>query len=410
MGAGAQIHAAHQSHWWRLVALVTRYSGDAGLAEDAVSGAFEQAVKTWPRDGVPDAVFAWLATAARNKAIDAIRARSSRQDREAALVRLGAVPVTSGGVGLDDEIHLMALCAHPVLSETSAVCAMLRFVSGVPTDQIAAIFGVSTSTMAARLTRAKKSLAQHSDDLYDLPAADLVERVPAVRGALYVAWTLAHTQVTGKLLRDRGLAEAVLRLVRVVAEWDAGDESAALAALCEFGAARWCTREFSRGGVVEQHTLEHAPRDRWNWALVDQATSRLKPTSSGSGVFRWRAEIDRLLCSRSWAETDWAMVLVAHDQVLLRSAELSTALSRVVALSYVKGPERGLVDLAELLAEPAAEWLLTYPYSFAAEAHFLVRLGRVDAAVVAYARAAEFARTEAERQFFTERVNDLTDR
>lgn len=400
------VWSAHETYWWRLVALTTRHAGSSALAEDAVSAAFEQALKTWPRDGVPESRFAWLATAAKNKTIDAIRQHERRKQREAddALVRTWVDE--RGRVSLDDEIHMMALAAHPKLSITSATCVVLRNLSGISTEALAALHAVPTATMAARLTRAKKTLDQHRHELFDLESEDLRPRVPVLRHTLYAAWGLAHTQVVGDTLRDAETAKATLRLMRRLSEWDSHDETQSLAALGEFSTARWSTRQPGGNPTAAQNTLEHADRRQWNWKLIVQATARLQPATSTSGLYRWRAEVERLLTCRTWAETDWPKVVSAYEHALRAQPEPTTALARSVALSYAFGPCRGLQDLDELLTVPQAKPLLDYPYTYAAKAEMYARQNQWACAQSHWIQAADYARTDAERHYFRQRAQE----
>lgn len=398
------LRSAHEAYWWRLVSLITRHTGNADLAEEAVASAFEQAVKTWSRDGVPESRFAWLVTAAKNQAIDAIRKESRRQEREQQDLAVKNLVAERGQVSLDDEIHLMALAAHPSLSTTSATCMILRNISGVTTSQLAAIYGVADTTMAARLTRAKKQLHQYQHELYDLSAEDLRSRIPTLRATLYAAWALAHTQVDGHNLRDVDLAQATLRLVRKLAAWEPSEENQSLTAICEYATARWQTRQ--PGGLPhsDQHTLENAPRKQWNWKLVVAATERLQPVDSASGEYRWRAEIERLLTCRTWQDTPWQAIISAYENVLTLHPDPATALARSVAISYAYGAQRGLADLRELLDIPEAQPLLTNPYTPAAQADMLTRCGDTAAAKQQWLIAADLARTAAEQHYFQRRA------
>lgn len=407
MNVHDDVWSAHEAYWWRLVALITRHSGNAAAAEDAVAAAFEKALTTWPRDGVPESRFAWLVTAAKNQAVDMIRQHAKRQERETAEAALQNLVTERGNVSLDDEIHLMALAAHPSLSATSATCMILRNISGVSTTALAAIHQVSTSTMAARLTRAKKTVRQHQHELYDLSAEDLRARTPTLRTALYTAWALAHTQVEGDTLRDVNLAQAVLRLVRVLAEWEPNDENQSLAALCEYGTARWQTRQVGSGPNDVQNTLETASRKLWNWKLVVAATSRLRPVDTDSGLFRRRAEIERLLTCRTWSDTPWRQLVVEYEHVLRLQPDPATALARSVAMSYAYGPERGLADMRTLLDVPEATALLASPYMCAAQADMLVRVGDLRGAKTSWLEAAQLARTTAERCYFQHQASTI---
>lgn len=395
MPSSSALTSAHQQYWWRVVAMTTRHIGDPAMAEEATAAAFEQAAKTWPRDGIPESVFAWLITAARNKAIDDLRRRATARDK-AALIAAAQESASADGMSVDDEVHMMALCAHPSLSESSAIAAMLRFVCGVSTDSLAGAFLVQRSAMAARLTRARKTLRDNAHELVGEHVDVVQSRLPDVRRAIMLSWTMGHTATHGEAFRDADLAHAALRLARTLATWDDSDESSSLAATLELSAARWDARVLD--GV--QVTLEDADRRRWNWPLIDRACARLRPLTGEDSVYRLSAEVERLLTCKTWEATDWPTLVDVYAALLQQQPDPVTALARSVAMGYAHSPETALADIAGLMNEPAATSLVSYPYTYAAMATFLEKLGRQNSAAEAFEAAADTARNDAERAFF----------
>lgn len=379
-----------------------RYTRDVGVAEEATADAFELALRSWPDKGVPDSVEAWLVTAARRRALDRIRRADTLRRK---LTVLGATAATTDPgepeMVADDELRLLVLCAHPALSQTMQVSLMLRLACGVPTAAIAAGFLVNTPTMAARLTRAKAQVRSSGTSSIDLPDdATLAERMPAVRRAVHLAYTLGHTAGSGADLRQADLAADAVHLARTLHRIRPEVETTGLLALLLLTEARTPGR-FADDG--EQVLLADVDRSTWNTAQIAAAQRLLRgETGVSSEGFLLQARIAAVHADApSFAQTDWNALVDLYAALLTIDPSPTIAIGRAIALGYAVGPDRGLADLDEVAA--VASQLVTYPYLHAARAAMLSRLGRPADAADAWQAAARHARTDAERDSFTTR-------
>jgi RNA polymerase sigma-70 factor, ECF subfamily len=399
--------AAHRLYWGRVLSATLRMARDVDVAEEATADAFLLALQTWPEHGVPDSVEAWLLTAARRRAIDRIRRLVRLRARVPTLAAsepgaVGAVDaVVDGPVVSDDELRLVVLCCHPAIDQEAQVALTLRLGCGVPTASIAAGFLVSTPTMAARLTRAKRRIARAGTGI-ELPDDVAVEeRMPAVRRTVHLSYTMGHTAGSGAALRDDDLAAHATRLARALHDLRPDDsETAGLLALILLTEARAGTRLDATGAQV---LLADADRTRWDPALIDEGLALVAAAAGpGAGPLVLQAAIAAGHArASSFEATDWARMVRHYDALLLVEPSPTVALGRCVALSYLLGPEAGLADLDEVLGVVD---LAAYPYAHAARAQLLGRMGRGDEAGEAWAAAAAAARTDAERVWFAGRA------
>jgi RNA polymerase sigma-70 factor (ECF subfamily) len=385
-----------------------RLARDLDIAEEATADAFLLALQTWPERGVPDSVEAWLLTAARRRAIDKIRRADVLRSRLGELARTGRTTADAADhrierpAVLDDELRLVVLCCHPALSAEAQVALTLRLGCGVPTAAIAAAFLVSEPTMAARLTRAKRRIAASGVSV-DLPDDDTVDaRMPAVRGAVHLAYTTGHTASAGSALRNDDLAARALRLAGTLAELRPYDrEVAGLHALVLFTEARHAGR-FGADG--EQILLDAADRSRWDAELVNRGLRALAVAvgGGGSGPYALQAAIAAEHASApTFSDTDWTRIVALYDQLLAVHPSPTIALGRCAAMSYLRGPQAGLADLDEVLALGSLD---RYPYAHALRAQLLDRLDARPEARREWIRAASCARTDAERDYFAGRA------
>jgi RNA polymerase sigma-70 factor (ECF subfamily) len=397
---------AHRLYWGRVLSATLRMARDVDIAEEATADAFLLALQTWPERGVPDSVEAWLLTAARRRAIDRIRRLVRFRDRVPSLATDAATAtgadhdVVDAPVVADDELRLVVLCCHPAIDQEAQVALTLRLGCGVPTASIAAAFLVSTPTMAARLTRAKHRIASAGAGI-DLPDDVAVEeRMPAVRRTLHLTYTMGHTAGSGAALRDEDLAAHAMRLARALHELRPDDtETAGLLALVLLTEARAAGRIPAPGAQV---LLADADRTQWDAALIAEGLAilgRAAGASAGPLVLQAAIAADHARAP-TFEDTDWGRVVHHYDALLLAEPSPTVAIGRCVALSYLVGPAVGLADLDEVLGLVD---LSGYPYAHAARAQLLERLDRGPEAAVAWAAAADAARTDAEREWFEER-------
>ncbi len=394
----------------RVLAATLRSVGDLDIAEESTADAFLLALQTWPRTGVPASVEAWLITAARHRAVD--RIRRAQAGRRALLrhtgrwtdVVAGPADVAEAALVGDDELRMVVLCCDPRLSTDDQVALTLRLVCGVPTEAVAAGFGVATATMAARLTRAKAKLVRSGPRL-DLPDDRTVdERLPATAMVVYLAFTLGHTAGSGVGLTDDALQDRAQYLATVLHRLrpDHG-ELTALLALIQLTRSRAAGRLTADGTQV---LLADADRTTWDGALratgIALAATALASTDAGP-LARQAAIAAVHARAASWAVTDWDAIIGHYDALLRLTPSHTAAVGRCVAVGERYGAAAGLADLDEVLDLGGLD---RYPYAAAARAHLVERAG--GNASADWGRAAALARTDAERAHFTARASRPT--
>ena len=341
--AAAAAAAAQRAHWGRVLAGTLRLARDVDIAEEATADAFMLALQTWPERGIPDSVEAWLLTTARRRAIDKIRRAASLRAR---LVLLAAVDESTAGgadesIGgpavSDDDLRLVVLCCHPALAVETQVALTMRLACGVPTASIASAFLVPEATMAARLTRAKRRVAESGVGI-DLPDDLAVEeRMPAVRRTIHLAYTMGHTAGSGVDLRHGELAAHAMRLARALHVLRPDDtEAAGLLALILLTEARSAGRIDADGHQV---LLADVDRRRWDPRAARRRDWRWRPRCHG-GPGRSRSRPRSLPSTparSSFETTDWAAIVALYDALLSLEPSSTIALGRCIALSYVRG-------------------------------------------------------------------------
>jgi RNA polymerase sigma factor (sigma-70 family) len=399
----AAVAAAHRDEWARVYAATARLTRDLDLAEDCAQDAYAQALQTWPRTGIPDRPGAWLTTAARNRALDLLRRQSVHQRALPLLVTGDPQPVPEDMLD-DDRLRLVFTCCHPALAQDAQVALTLRLVCGLSTPEVARAFLVQESTMAARITRAKKKIAAARIP-YRAPAPDqLAERLGAVLEVVHLIFTTGHAAPIGAELVRRDLAESAIGLARMLHLLMPHDaEIAGLLALLLLTDARRATRVDARGRL---QLLAEQDRSRWDSAQIAEGvallTEALRRTPARYAVQAAIAAVHAE--APSWPETDWVEIVGLYDTLLRIWPSPVVALNRAVALGFRDGPRVGLDALGPLLAEPA---LATYGYLSAARADFLRQLGEWGPAAVAYQEALTLTDNDVERAFLAGRLDEV---
>lgn len=389
-----------------MLAATLRAVGDLDIAEESTADAFVLALQTWPRTGVPESVEAWLITAARRRAVD--RIRRARAGRSALLRHSGGwSDVTDGPEAVaeaalvgDDELRMVVLCCDPRLEPDDQVALTLRLACGVSTAGVAAGFGVSTPTMAARLTRAKARLARGGPRL-DLPDHHTVdERLPVVASVVHLAFTLGHTAGSGATLADEDLQDRAQYLASVLHRLRPREpEFTALLALILLTRGRSAGRWDDAGGQV---LLADVDRSRWDRRQLAAGLALLDSLDTVDGVLGHQAAIAAVHArSTSWDGTDWDTVIGHYSALLARQPSATVAIGRSIAIGERFGAAAGLTDLDGVLALGGLD---RYPYGAAARAHLLERLDRRSEAAREWTGAAGRARNAAERAYFTGRA------
>ncbi|WP_433335414.1 RNA polymerase sigma factor [Spirillospora sp. CA-294931] len=393
---------AHRRGWAEVLATVARLTRDLDEAEDAVQEAFESALRTWGRTGVPRNPVAWITTAARRKAVDRARRRSTIQRRLPLLIVPDADDPPPPGSLRDDRLRLIFTCCHPALAPQTSVALTLRLVCGLHVPEIARLFLVAERTMAARLTRAKKKIHQAGIP-YRIPADhELPERLPAVLAVVSLLFTEGHTSTAGTELTRPELLDQSLELARLLVRLIPDEpETLGLLALLLLLDSRREARVDADGALV---LLADQDRSRWNHraieegrTLVEQALRR--SASRGPGPYAVQAAIAAL---HTEPETDWPQILALYDILLKAHPSPVATLGRTVAWSMVAGPEAGLAELDRLSTDPR---FASYHRLPAARAEMLTRLGRHEEAQAAYHQAAQAATNPIERTHLTNRAH-----
>ncbi|MFD4441186.1 RNA polymerase sigma factor [Nocardia sp. NPDC058519] len=356
-----------------VIGILVRRGAEFAAAEDAVQEALIRALETWPEDPPRDAK-GWLVSAAWRKFIDATRAETSRRGREFAVdtePEAGPVPAT------DDTLWLYFLCAHPSLSPGSAVALTLRAVGGLTTRQIATAYLVPESTMAQRISRAKKRIT-------GLP----LDRPSDPTTVLRVLYLVFNEGYSG----DIDLAAEAIRLTRQLAASTGEPEVAGLLALMLLHHARRASR--TEGGRLVP--LAEQDRSRWDTHLIAEGVTILQAALARDrlGEYQAQAAIAALHADApSTTDTDWIQIVEWYDELLLLTDNPVVRLNRAVAVGEADGPRAGLAALADLDPE--------LPRHSASRAYLLERAGDLEQAATLYAEAARTATTVLERDHLT---------
>ncbi len=387
-----------------MLAATVRLTRDLDLAEECVQEAFARALTAWSDDGVPRNPGAWLTRTARNRAVDLLRREATLRTKLPLLVTEDVAPPLDVDAFPDDRLRLVFTCCHPALAAEAQVALALRLLCGLSTGEVARAFLVSEPTMAARITRAKKKIAQARIPYRVPSAAELPERVDAVLAALHLLFTTGHTAPVGDTLVRHDLVARAVDLTRMLHGLLPLPEVSGLLALMLLTDARRATRVADDGRLL---LLEEQDRSRWDRAQIDEGLALVHQslTSGPPGRYGVQAAIAAVHAdARTWEETDWREVAALYAVLEERWPSPVVRLNRAVALGYAFGPEAGLAALDALLTEPA---LAGYGYLPAARADLLRRLGRQAEARTAYEEALLLTENAVERRFLAERLAAL---
>jgi RNA polymerase sigma-70 factor (ECF subfamily) len=391
------VAAGFSESWGRLVAGLIGWCGDWDLAEECAAEAYAEAVRTWEREGVPDAPLAWLTTVARNRARDRIRRRTT----EGAKLALAHADATDTGVPEhdedipDDRLRLIFTCCHPALPEPARVALTLRTLCGLTPVEIARAYLVTEAAMQKRLVRARAKI-KHAGIPYRVPPPDLwAERLDGVLAVLYLMFNEGYAASSGEaMLRVDVTAEAI-RLTRSLVSLLPGEpEVEALLALMLLSDARRAAR-VRHGCVVP---LAEQDRSLWSRAAIAEGASLLEGREQPWGPYAVQARIS--LCHDLAAhpdDTDWAAI---GSLYLLLPPTPVVELNRAVAVSMTHGPAAALA-IVDAVAVPLEGYYLLP----ATRADLLARLGRTTEAAQELQRAVSLAPTGAERRLLRERID-----
>jgi RNA polymerase sigma-70 factor (ECF subfamily) len=404
----AAVAQAHRREWARVYAATAQLTRDLDLAEECAQEAYEQALQTWPRTGIPDRPGAWLTTIARNRARDVLRRESVLRRALPLLVPDGSVPGPEDGLVDDDRLRLVFTCCHPALSRDAQVALTLRLVCGLSTVEVARAFLVQEATMAARITRAKKKISAARIP-YRVPSPDqLAERVSAVLEVVHLIFTTGHTAPIGAHLVRRDLVDSAVGLARVLhLLMPADTEVSALLALLLLIDARRDTRQSASGRLL---LLSEQDRSRWDAGLIAEGVGLVTDALRRRPPTRYAVEAAIAAVhaeAPTWQDTDWSEIVSLYGVLLQLWPSPVVELNRAVAIGLRDGPAAGLDALAPLSADPA---LATYAYHSAARGDFLRQLHRWDEAAVAYEEALTLTDNDVERAFLIDRLDGVRTR
>ncbi|WP_067600051.1 RNA polymerase sigma factor [Nocardiopsis listeri] len=407
-----QVEAVWRIESARLIATLTRMVGDVGSAEEFAQDALVTALEKWPDEGVPRSPGAWLTTVAKRRILDRwrrderFRERTSELGREVAdrdgQAEFDAVLEEDYG---DDLLKLMFVCCHPVLSTEARIALTLRLLGGLTTDEIARAFLVPESTVAQRIVRAKRRLAQKRVPFEVPSGADRDARLADVLEVLYLVFNEGYTATSGEGWLRPELCEEAMRLGRVIAGLMPKEpEVHGLIALMELQASRFRARVGADGAPV---TLAEQDRSRWDRLLIQRGLVALEGSipvdpARPRGVYSLQAGIAaKHATARTAEDTDWREITVLYEALARRTGSPVVELNRAVAVSMALGPGVAL-GIVDALRDSGA--LDGYHLLPAVRADLLQRLGRGEQARTEYERAADLTRNESERALLLERA------
>jgi RNA polymerase sigma-70 factor (ECF subfamily) len=388
----AELARVVREHAGRLAVSLMQVTGDFGTAEDLVQDAVVTALRRWPTEGIPERPDAWLFTVARNRGLDMLRRESNYRTKLAQL----QWPVQPDP---DERLRLIFTCCHPALSRPAQIALTLRVVCGLSTAQIARAFLVPETTVAQRITRAKRKIADAGIP-YAIPDPDqLNERLGEVLAVIYLLLNEGYLS-TAEQAQSRDLVDDAEWLATLLDQlMPTEPEVTGLLALIKLHRSRTDARFDPDGGLV---LLEHQDRSRWDHPaiadagqLVAHAARQHKP-----GPYQLQAAI--VAChaeAKTWADTDWEQIVLLYDMLLHLAPSPITRLHRAIALRYTAGPQAALDELDAL-----ADTLDRYHLYHATRAELLRALGHPYQARTADERALLLTNNPAEQALLQQRI------
>ena len=414
--AASDTHRAINAVWRiesaRLIAGLARMVRDVGVAEDLAQEALLAALERWPESGIPDNPGAWLMATAKHRAIDLLRRskllerKHEELGREIEAQQEMAAPDLDAAIDAnigDDLLRLVFISCHPVLSTEARVALTLRLLGGLTTEEIARAFLVPEPTVAQRIVRAKRTLAEKRAPFEVPRGAELGARLSSVLEVIYLVFNEGYSATAGDDWMRPALCGDALRLGRILAELVPREpEVHGLVALMEIQASRSRARTGPSGEPV---LLLDQDRARWDHVLVRRglvALERAEALGGAQGPYALQAAIAACHArARTPAETDWARIAELYEALARLTPSPVVELNRAVAVAMAFGPAAGLELVDALTAEPALRGYHLLP---SVRGDLLARLGRFDEARAECARAASLTRNARERELLLERA------
>jgi len=390
----------------KIIAGLARIVRDVGLAEELAQDALVAALEQWPESGVPDNPGAWLMTTAKRRAIDHLR-RHKRIDRKHQelgyeLEARGVNAAPDLAAALDDDIgddllRLMFTSCHPVLSTEARIALTLRLIGGLTTEEIARAYLVPEPTVAQRIVRAKRALAEARIPFEVPRGADRAARLSSVLEVLYLVFNEGYSATAGEDWMRPALCEDALRLGRILAELAPLDpEVHGLVALMEIQASRTRARTGASGEAI---LLLDQDRARWDQLLIRRglaALRRAEELGGARGPYALQAAIAACHARARTAEaTDWTRIAALYDALAQAAPSPIVELNRAVAVAMAFGPQAGLEVVDGLTSEPLLKGYHLLP---SVRGDLLARLGRFEESRAEFERAAALTRNTRERE------------
>ncbi len=396
----------------RIIAGLTRIVRDVGLAEELAQDALVAALQQWPESGVPDNRGAWLMATAKHRAIDHFRRNTLLERKHQELGReLEAqqeMAVADLHAAIDDEVgddllRLIFISCHPVLSTEGRVALTLRLLGGLTTDEIARAFLAPEPTIAQRIVRAKRTLAEERVPFEVPRGPELAARLSSVLEVIYLVFNEGYSATAGDDWMRPALCEESLRLGRILAELVPQEpEVHGLVALMEIQASRSCAR---MGPAGEPVLLLDQDRALWDQLLIRRglaALARAEKLGGASGPYALQGAIAACHArARLPAETDWPRIVALYEELAQLTPSPVVDLNRAVAVAMALGPAAGLQIIDTLVSEPS---LRAYHLLPSVRGDFLFKLGRFTEAQTEFERAASLTRNAREREFLFDRA------
>jgi RNA polymerase sigma-70 factor, ECF subfamily len=399
----------------RLIAGLARIVRDVGLAEELAQDALVAALEQWPGSGVPDNPGAWLMAAAKNRAFNALRRDGMKARKQEALAfEIEAVARPEDKVqeledALDDDVgddllRLIFTACHPLLPTEARVALTLRLLGGLSTEEIARAFLVPEPTVAQRIVRAKRTLADKQVPFEVPRGPDRAPRLSSVLEVIYLIFNEGYSATAGDQLIRQGLCEDALRFGRILAELEPEQtEVHGLVALMEINASRSAARTDPAGAPV---LLLDQDRARWDPILIQRGLAALERAEAleGANLGPYVLQARITACharARTPLETDWSLIATLYGELAEMTRSPVVALNRAVAVSMAEGPAAGLALVDALRAEPTIQGYHLLP---SARADLLEKVGRFAEAREEFERAASLTRNARQRERLLERA------
>ncbi len=409
-------HRAIEAVWRiesaRLIAGLTRIVRDVGLAEELAQDALVAALEQWPQSGVPENAGAWLMATAKHRAIDLVRRNSMLERKHAEIGRdldgRQEMAVANLEAAIDDPIgddllRLIFIACHPILSTEARIALTLRLLGGLTTEEIARAFLIPEPTIAQRIVRAKRTLAEARIPFEVPRGAELVERLSSVLDVIYLIFNEGYAATAGEEWIRPSLCEDALRLGRILAELLPNEpEVHGLVALMEIQASRLHART---GPAGEPVLLLDQDRGRWDHLLIHRglaALERAEKFGVRPGPYTLQAAIAACHArARTASETDWIRIAALYEALAQLEPTPVVELNRAVAISMAFGPQAALPLVDELSTDSAME---SYHLLPGIRGDLLLKLGRFDEARTEFERAASLTQNARVRKLLLERA------